>query len=116
DHQRPVHDVAPGRAEQLDQHRAGAVGVHPGRRPVGHGDGQPLDHARRHEPDRPPSLASSRTSVITALLSTALIMSISVRAAIDTEVSASISTPVRSAVLTWAMISTPESDTVRSTV
>src|ERR1700722_3162095 len=116
DHQRPVDAVAPGRAEQFHQHRAGTVRVHPGRRPVGHGDREPLDHARRQAPDRPPSLASSRTSVITALLSTALIMSISVSAAIDTEVSASISTPVRSAVRTWAVISTPASVTVRSTV
>src|ERR1700722_13606783 len=116
DHQRPVDAVAPGRAEQFHQHRAGTVRVHPGRRPVGHGDREPLDHARRQAPDRPPSLASSRTSMITALLSTALIMSISVSAAIDTEVSASISTPVRSAVRTWAVISTPESDTARSTV
>jgi hypothetical protein len=64
----------------------------------------------------PPSLASSRTSVITAALSTALIMSISVSAATATEVSASISTPVRSAVRTCAVIATPESVTVRSTV
>src|SRR6202034_3003885 len=79
------------------------------------GDRERPDHDRRQVPDLPPSFASSRTSVITAVLSTALIMSMSVSAATETEVSASISTPVRSAVRTEAVIATPESSTVRST-
>src|SRR5699024_7366048 len=64
---------------------------------------------------RPPDLASTRTSPITAVRSTALIMSTTVRAATVTAVSASISTPVRSVVRTVASTRTPSSWTSRST-
>src|SRR5690349_14559078 len=70
----------------------------------------------RHGPVLPPSFHSTRTSVITAAGSMALTMSMRASAATDTEVSASISTPVRSAVRATAVMSTPSSVTVRSTV
>ena len=53
---------------------------------------------------------------MTAALSTALTMSMTVSAATETAVSASISTPVRSVVATEAPISTASSATTRSTV
>ena len=64
----------------------------------------------------PPVFSSTRTSVMTAAGSTALIMSMRASAATLTEVSASISTPVRSAVRAVAVMSTPSSVTARSTV
>src|SRR5215211_5087023 len=71
-----------------------------------------VDHepsSRDQSPRRPPDLVSTRTSLITAARSMALIMSITASPATATAVSASISTPVRSVVLTVAVISTPSS-------
>src|SRR5207248_5158814 len=66
-------------------------------------------HVRLQSPDLPPVFSSTRTSVMTAPLSTALTMSITVSAATETAVRASISTPVRSVVFTVARISTASS-------
>src|SRR5271169_23199 len=120
DDQRAV-DRAARRAQRLGEHGAGLVRVHARRRPVRHRDRERPDHGsvlsgRRHGPVFPPSFHSTRTSVITAAGSMAFTMSISARAATDTEVSASISTPVRSAVRVMAVMSTPSSVTARSTV
>ena len=67
-----------------------------------------LDHessSRDQSPRRPPDLLSTRTSLITAARSMALIKSITASPATATAVNASISTPVRSVVLTVAVIS-----------
>src|SRR5829696_2376361 len=122
-HLGPV-DLEPQAAQALDEDRAGAVLVDPGRGPVGDADDQrPHGPAggssggapRRHSPDRPPLLCSTRTSLIVAARSTALTMSTSARPATATQVSASISTPVRSAVRTVAETWTASSATARST-
>jgi hypothetical protein len=60
-------------------------------------------------------LRNSRTFEISTPLSSALTMSTNASAATDTAVSASISTPVRSAVRTVASMRTPSSVTSRST-
>ena len=62
--------------------------------------------ARFHSPRRPPALCSSRTSPSTAARSTAFTMSYKAKPAVTTQVNASISTPVRSAVRTRAVIAT----------
>src|SRR4051794_4737106 len=117
-HPRRLADEEAEVGEERRQQWSGGVLVDPGRGTVG-GD----DDARRqvvihrcHSPDLPPVFDSTRTSVITAPLSTAFTMSTTARAATETAVSASISTPVRSAVRTVAVISTASSATVRSTV
>src|SRR5690606_36162632 len=69
----------------------------------------PAHAGRTQSPERPPDLAVTRTSVTVASRSTALTMSMSASAATLTQVSASISTPVRSAVRTVALMSTPSS-------
>ena len=95
--------LEPERGQLLDDQRAGRVLVDPGRRPVGR-DHHVAAQARSsrvtgvHSPDLPPLFDSTRMSVITLRLSTALTMSITVSAATETAVSASISTPVRSVV------------------
>ena len=71
------------RPQEVDQDRAGQVVVHPGRRSVGRdddgsGDMDDLFGHRVQSPDLPPVLVSTRTSVITAALSTALTMSTTV--------------------------------------
>src|SRR5215211_3323 len=71
--------------------------------------------SRVQSPLRPPDLDTTRTSLITAARSMALIMSITASPATATAVSASISTPVRSVVLTVAVISTPSSITSAAT-
>src|SRR6185312_13997645 len=116
DDHRPVHGTA-GRPQQLGQYGPRTIRVYAPRGPVRRGDDQGADHGpsvvhRCHRPVLPPSFHSTRTSVITAAGSMALIMSTSASAATDTEVSASISTPVRSI----AVMSTPSSVTARSTV
>jgi len=102
---RCVHVESPALQGVHDQ-RAGRVVVHPGSGAVRrHHDGrrERLGH-RRYVPLLPPVFSSTRTSVITADLSTALTMSTTVRAATETAVSASISTPVRSVVRTEAVM------------
>src|ERR1700760_1185898 len=142
DDQGTVDHVAAGPAQQVDQDRPGPVRVDPGRGPVGDGDRQRAHQrpssaeppeppgppeppeppgpaglsGRCHRPVLPPVFSFTRMSVMTAPGSTALIMSMRARAATLTEVSASISTPVRSAVRVTAVMSTPSSVTVRSTV
>src|SRR5439155_2183306 len=111
-----VH-VEAHRGQALGQQRAALVGVDAGGGAVGGRDDQGAGgaHERLQSPDLPPVFSSTRMSEMTAALSTALIMSTTVRAATETAVSASISTPVRSVVLTVAAISTASSVTVRST-
>src|SRR6266487_4554928 len=102
-------------AKQRGEHRAGGVGIDPGRGPVGDGNRQRADHGRVQLPVLPPVFSSTMTSVITAAGSIALIMSISASAPTVTAVSASISTPVRSAVRVVTSISTLSSATDKST-
>src|SRR4051794_429495 len=104
--------------ERLDDQRTRGVLVDAGRGSIRRDDdrGPQGRHGRDQSPDLPPVFVSTRTSVITAPLSTALTMSTTVSAATDTAVRASISTPVRSLVLTVARISTAPSTTVSSTV
>src|SRR4029450_4025372 len=92
--------------------------------PAGSGHARRLRGNRRHRhhlarcqsPDLPPVFDSSRTSVMTAAGSTAFTMSTTVSPATATQVRASISTPVRSAVRTVAVISTASRATAKSTV
>src|SRR5215207_4051750 len=115
-------DVEPELRQPLGEHRAAAVLVDARVRPVRGGEhhgprvgGESGGH-RAQSPLLPPDLASRRTSVIDARGSTALTMSIIVSPATATDVSASISTPVRSAVRAVAVISTASSVTSTSTV
>ena len=94
--------LPPGAAVRLGDHRRTGAGRD------GHED-------LRQVPDRPPLFDSTWMSVIDADRSTALIMSRRARPAAATAVSASISTPVRSAVRVVAVISTPSSRISRST-
>src|SRR3954447_18770343 len=115
-------DGEPELPEPRREGLAAAVLVDPRGGPVGGGDddgagaGRQIRGHRVHSPLLPPDFASSRTSVIDARGSTAFTMSIIVSPATATEVSASISTPVRSAVRAVAVISTASSVTSRSTV
>src|SRR5262249_36184587 len=96
-----------------DKQRSAGVGVHPGGRPVGRHDHPYPAHGpssgRTQSPVLPPSLRTTRTPSILAAASIALTMSIKARPAFATAVMASISTPVRSAVLAEADIRTVES-------
>src|SRR3954451_18359703 len=114
-------DDEPQRAQALGERLAAAVGVDPGGGAVGGGDHhRPGAHGklghRTQSPFLPPDLASSRTSVMQARGSTALTMSMTASPATATDVRASISTPVRSAVRAVAVISTASSATSTSTV
>src|SRR5262249_60016452 len=105
DHDRVV-DVEAELAQTADEHRTARVGVHTGPGAVG-GHDDPGPHCgRSHSPVLPPSLRSTRTPSRTAAGSTALIISMSANPAVATAVSASISTPVLSAVRTVAVIAT----------
>src|SRR3954466_8340983 len=117
---RPLHGEAE-LAQPFGEHLPAAVLVDAGGGPVRGGDDdgagvrrQPAH--RTHSPVFPPLLASSRTSVIVARGSTAFTMSIIARPATATDVRASISTPVRSAVRAVAVISTASSVTSIATV
>src|SRR5690606_16525991 len=106
------------RAQRRDEERTAPVLVDPlgGSRGAGDDDGAagvlhdcPFSVASpsRQSPERPPDLATTRTSVMRACLSTALTISMRARAETATAVRASISMPVRSAVRTVAEMSTP---------
>src|SRR5690606_4896036 len=92
-HRRAVHahvrtvDLEAPLLQCCDDQRPGGVFVDTRRRTVGgHHDGGTLHAHRLHSPDLPPDFASMRTSLITAPLSTAFTMSITVRAATETAV------------------------------
>src|SRR6478736_3615214 len=130
-HDHRVGHRRPPRPQRRDEQGTPAIGVdprgragrarHDHRGPSGqwcgvHGIRLGTGHAPSSQsPERPPDFAVTRTSVMRACLSTALTMSMRASAATDTEVSASISMPVTSAVRTVAVMSAPSSATVTST-
>src|SRR5215212_1149517 len=117
-HDQRLGHLKPEIAQAVEDDQPGGVRINPGRcarrdrdhlRRLGHSSLSPS--GRLQSPLRPPDLANTRTSVITAARSIALIMSITARPATDTAVSASISTPLgtepsRSAATHWGLTST----------